>query len=82
MFGSSAYLKHAIPKKEATDIYHICDSWNGCLLSAYVTTFLPDIFHAGTAAAVMEITPVCEEVMKFLPLLFYLLVFEPRINGR
>ena len=25
----------------------------------------------------MEITPVCEEVVKFLPLLFYLLVFEP-----
>ena len=25
----------------------------------------------------MEITPACEEVIKFLPLLFYLLVFEP-----
>ena len=38
---------------------------------------MPGYYHAGTAAAVMEITPVCEEVMKFLPLLFYLLVFEP-----
>ena len=48
-----------------------------CLLSAYVSSFFAGYYHAGTAAAVMEITPVCEEVMKFLPLLFYLLVFEP-----
>ena len=48
-----------------------------CLLSAYVSSFFAGYYHAGTAAAVMEITPVCEEVMKFLPLLFYLVVFEP-----
>ena len=47
-----------------------------CLLSAYVSSFFAGYYHAGTAAAVMEITPVCEEVMKFLPLLFYLLVYE------
>ena len=29
------------------------------------------------ARAVIEITPACEEVMKILPLLFYLAVFEP-----
>ena len=50
----------------------------GCaLLSAYVSSFFAGYYGAGTAAAVMEITPVCEEVLKFLPLLFYLLVFEP-----
>ena len=30
----------------------------------------------GTGAAI-EITPVCEEVMKLLPLLFFYLIFEP-----
>ena len=48
-----------------------------CLLSAYVSSFFAGSYGADTAVAVMEITPVCEEVVKFLPLLFYLLVFEP-----
>lgn len=49
-----------------------------CLLSAYVSSFLAGYYRADTAAAIREITPVCEEVMKFLPLLIYLAVFEPR----
>ena len=48
-----------------------------CLLSAYVSRFFTGYYGAGATAAVMEITPVCEEIMKFLPLLFYLMVFEP-----
>lgn len=48
-----------------------------CLLSAYVSSFFTGYYHAGTTVAIMEITPVCEETLKFLPLLFYLLVFEP-----
>lgn len=44
-----------------------------CLLSAYVSSFFAGSYGADTAVAVMEITPVCEEVVKFLPLLFYLL---------
>lgn len=48
-----------------------------CLLSAYVSSFLAGYYRADTAAAIREITPVCEEVMKFLPLLIYLAVFEP-----
>lgn len=31
--------------------------------------------------AAIEIVPVCEEVMKLLPLLFYLLIFEPERKG-
>ena len=41
-----------------------------CLLSAYVSSFFAGSYGADTAVAVMEITPVCEEVVKFLPLLF------------
>ena len=48
-----------------------------CLLSAYINTFFAALYAADTIAATVEIAPVVEEVMKLLPLLFYLLVFEP-----
>lgn len=48
-----------------------------CMLSAYINTFFTGFYQAGLAAATVEITPAVEEIMKLLPLLFYLLVFEP-----
>ena len=48
-----------------------------CLLSAYINTFLAAVCQADAFAAAVEIAPVVEEVMKLLPLAFYLLVFEP-----
>ena len=48
-----------------------------CLLSAYINTFFAALYKADTFAATTEIAPVVEEVMKLLPLVFYLLVFEP-----
>lgn len=48
-----------------------------CLLSAYVNTFFAALLNATALDATAEIAPVVEEVMKLLPLLFYLLVFEP-----
>ena len=47
-----------------------------CLLSAYINTFLAAVYHADALAATAEIAPVVEEIMKLLPLAFYLLVFE------
>ena len=49
-----------------------------CLLSAYINTFLAAVYQADALASVAEIAPVVEEVMKLLPLLFYLLIFEPK----
>lgn len=49
-----------------------------CLLSAYINTFLAAVYAADAFVATVEIAPVVEEVMKLLPLLFYLLVFEPK----
>lgn len=49
-----------------------------CLLSAYVSSFFVGYYGANSVASVVEITPVCEEVMKVLPLLFYLAIFEPQ----
>ena len=48
-----------------------------CLLSAYVNTFFTALLDASALGATAEIAPVVEEAMKLMPLLFYLLVFEP-----
>ena len=48
-----------------------------CLLSAYINTFFVVALDATALQATAEIAPVVEECMKLLPLLFYLLVFEP-----
>ena len=48
-----------------------------CLLSAYLNTFFAQMYHADLTSATVEVAPVVEEIMKMLPLLFYLLVFEP-----
>ena len=48
-----------------------------CLLSAYVSTFIAGITGTDLLTASYEISPVVEEIMKSLPLLFYLIVFEP-----
>ena len=52
-----------------------------CLLSAYVSSFFVGYYGANPVASVVEITPVCEEVIKVLPLLFYLEIFEPQPEG-
>ena len=44
---------------------------------AYINTFLAAVCQADALAATVEIAPVVEEMMKLLPLVFYLLVFEP-----
>lgn len=48
-----------------------------CLAAAYVNTFFAALYGATVFHAAAEIAPVVEEVIKLLPLLFYLLVFEP-----
>ena len=48
-----------------------------CLLSSYISTFLASVHGAERSIAAIEIAPFIEETMKLLPILFYLLVFEP-----
>ena len=48
-----------------------------CLLSAYINTYFARLYDADLMNASTQIAPVVEEVMKLLPLLFYLLIFEP-----
>lgn len=48
-----------------------------CLLSAYVSSFFMEYCGADVVAASIEITPVIEEMMKLIPLLIFMLIFEP-----
>ena len=65
--------------KRQTRFFFFCFAGMGaCLLSAYINTFFAALYGADALAATVEIAPVVEEVMKLLPLLFYLLVFEPK----
>ncbi len=48
-----------------------------CLLSAYVSTYIAGVLGADLVSASYEVSPAVEEIMKALPMLFYLLVFEP-----
>ena len=56
----------------------ICAGMGACLLSAYINTFFAALYNANALNATAEIAPVVEEALKLLPLLFYLLVFEPK----
>ena len=48
-----------------------------CLLSSYISTFLVGVYRSNTIMASVEITPAVEETMKLVPILFFMLVFEP-----
>ncbi|MBO4415925.1 MAG: PrsW family intramembrane metalloprotease [Lachnospiraceae bacterium] len=48
-----------------------------CLLSAYVSGFFNYLTEIGEKDMVVFYSPVVEEIMKLLPLLFYIFVFEP-----
>lgn len=51
-----------------------------CLASAYVSAFLAQMAGVDPVLTAVEIAPTVEEVAKFLPLLFFLVVFEPDVE--
>ena len=53
-----------------------------CLLSSYISTFLAGVSGADAEAAAINISPIVEEIMKFLPVFFYMVVFEPEEKGK
>ena len=54
-----------------------------CVISAYLNTFFSVLYNAQDTSAVLEISPVIEETVKLIPLLFGLIVFElqPKEGG-
>lgn len=49
-----------------------------CLLSSYISGYLTLLTDMELNASAVYISPTTEEIMKLLPLLFFLLVFRPR----
>ena len=49
-----------------------------CLLSSYISGYLTMLTDMELNASAVYISPTIEEIMKLLPLLFFLLVFRPR----
>lgn len=47
-----------------------------CLLAAYVSSFFMGYYGCDATLTAIEIAPVCEEIMKLLPLLFYFLILS------
>lgn len=56
----------------------ILSGMTGYLLAAYITSYFTRIMGCSAATASHAIAPAVEEVIKFLPIIFYLLVFEPK----
>ena len=56
----------------------VLSGMTACLLSSYISTFLAAAYGMDYTTASITVTPVIEEVMKLLPTMFYLLVFEPK----
>lgn len=51
-----------------------------CVLSAYVSGFFMALSGADAVATAIEIAPVCEEILKILPVVLYYLIFEPNLQ--
>lgn len=49
-----------------------------CLLSSYINSFFAGACGMSSIEAIIKITPMIEEVMKALPLLFYMIIFLPK----
>ena len=49
-----------------------------CFFTSYITTYLSRVIDADTLSASIEIAPFVEEIIKFIPLLYYLLVYTPK----
>ena len=67
-----------IKEKQRCYTLFICVGMGICMASAYVNSFVMSLYEADPISTAIQIAPVCEEVLKLLPLMFYILIFEPK----
>ncbi|MBR4410237.1 MAG: PrsW family intramembrane metalloprotease [Firmicutes bacterium] len=58
-------------------IIFLCLGMGICMISAYVNSFFMMFYQVDSVTVAIEISPVCEELLKMVPLLLYILIFEP-----
>ena len=66
-----------VPSRGRRMMLFLLSGMTACLLSSYISTFIAAYYQADLLTASFTIAPLVEEIMKLLPILFYLLVFEP-----
>lgn len=64
--------------RERSFVFFLLVGMTVCLLAAYVSGFFMRYYDTDEIVAAVEITPVCEEVLKLAALLFYYKVWEPK----
>ena len=67
-------------EKPRASLLFLLSGMTMCLFSSYISSFLAVLEEADATAAAIELSPVVEECMKMLPVLFGVLVFE--LSGR
>ncbi len=48
-----------------------------CLLATTINSFLASMANFDTTTAAIKLTPICEEILKAFPVLFFVLVYSP-----
>ena len=48
-----------------------------CLLSSYISTFMAALYGLDAQSASVMLSPMVEEIMKLMPVLYYIMIFEP-----
>ena len=64
-------------EKAKRELFFLIIGMTSCLLSSYISTFVAAFQGADLLSASLEISPLVEEIMKFFPVMIYLLIFEP-----
>jgi RsiW-degrading membrane proteinase PrsW (M82 family) len=64
-------------EKARREIFFLIIGMISCLLSSYISTFVASFQGADLLSASLEISPLVEEIMKFFPVMIFLLIFEP-----
>jgi RsiW-degrading membrane proteinase PrsW (M82 family) len=67
----------SLRKEGRRSLIFVLSGMTACLFSAYVSAFFAGVMGLELTVASYEVSPAVEEIMKALPVLFYLLVYEP-----
>ena len=63
-------------RRRRPSLLFLLSGMTACLFSSYISTFLTELLGPGFTDATVSVTPIVEECMKIVPVLFCLLVFE------
>ena len=69
-----------VPRFPRRSILFIISGMAACLLSSYISNFFARLMEADALGTSLEISPLVEEVLKLVPVAFYMMAYEPEKN--